>query len=296
MKYTNTLGLLGRGISYSLSPWIHTAAAHALGLPYRYQLFDVEPAVLEAFLQEFWAEGGLGLNITQPYKRVVAELVQSSDPAINTLYRNPHHVAWQSLSTDGEGFLAALDRVGGVSAFSHWVFLGNGGAVSGILDATRQLATGPQVSVLRRDPKKDGELKGVYPGVRFLPFSPTALQEILALGPCLLVQASTASVEAWGPFLPILAEFSGCCMDLAYGARCSSLFLALRDQRHPCEDGLAMLVEQARFAQKIWWDLAPSREALLAAMIEMAPQYGVQWNEYKTDIQRLQANPMPIVL
>lgn len=296
MKYANTLGLLGRSISYSLSPWIHTAAAHALKLPYRYQLFDVEPEAVAPFLREFWAEGGVGLNITQPYKRVVAKLVQSPAPAINTLYRSPRHVAWQSLSTDGEGFLCALDRVGGASAFSHWVFLGNGGAVSSILDATRQLSTLPQISLLRRDSKKDCELARVYPGVRFLPFSPAALQEILAMGPCLLVQASTASDETWSPFFLILSEFSGCYMDLAYGARCSPLFQVLQDQRQPCEDGLAMLVEQARFAQKIWWDLAPSREALLAAMIEMAPQYGVQWNEYKTDIQRLRATPMPIAL
>src|SRR3989338_1427991 len=132
MKYADTLGLLGRGISYSLSPWIQNAAVQSLELPARYRLFDLEPEAVPPFLQEFWAEGGVGLNVTQPYKRDVADQEQSTRPANNTLYREAPHVQWQSLSTDGEAFLQAVDLFWGREAFSHWVFLGNGGVVASV--------------------------------------------------------------------------------------------------------------------------------------------------------------------
>jgi shikimate dehydrogenase len=287
MKYANTLGLLGQNISYSLSPWIHHAAAQAVGVPHQYRLFDLEPEAVGPFLREFWLHGGVGLNVTQPYKREVAKWVQSSLVATNTLYRDGLGTDWRSVSTDGEGFLQALDSIWGKNSFSHWVFLGNGGVVSSILDAARCLTPCPQISIVRRDPQLDGALEGIYPGVRFFPFSPPALQEVLALGSCLLIQASTAPAATWASFSNVLDVFSGCCMDLAYGPRSSSLYFALKEQRHPCEDGLAMLLEQARIAQKFWWGRAPSREDLIAAMIEMAPQYGMQWKQYNKEIQRL---------
>ncbi len=287
MKYANTLGLLGQGISYSLSPWIHNAAAEVLGLPDRYRLFDLEPDAVAPFLQEFWAEGGVGLNVTQPYKRLVASLVRSDLAASNVLYREAASPYWKSTSTDGEGFVQALELFWGKYAFPHWVFLGNGGTVSILLDIARNLSPFPRISILRRDLQRDLELEALYPGVQFFPFEPSALAEVFTSGPCLLVQVSTAPAATWDPFFQVLGGFSGACMDLAYGSRCSSLFFALRAQRHPCEDGLAMLLEQARSAQKIWWGCTPSRGDLLAAMIDMAPQYGESCNSFIKQIQRL---------
>ena len=290
MRYSNTIGLLGQGISYSLSPWIHNAAAQSLGISHRYRLFDLEAASVGAFLDVFWREGGVGLNITQPHKQQVARAVQSQLAAVNTLFRTPSCAYWQSLSTDGEGFLHALELRGWKETFPNWVFLGNGGAVLSILAAACNLNPRPRISILRRDSQKDGAFEKVYPGTQFFPFFPQALRGLFSQGPCLLVQATTALEEIWQPFHTVGEEFSGACMELNYGARVTSFFLTLREQGHPCEDGLAMLLEQARCSQKIWWGSAPSRRSLLGAMESLAPHYRGQGGQLYLDIQRLAEN------
>ena len=48
------LGLIGCGIQYSLSPFIHRLAAAKLGLSHSYELFDLSTSELTPFLEHFF--------------------------------------------------------------------------------------------------------------------------------------------------------------------------------------------------------------------------------------------------
>ena len=104
------VGLLGKQITYSLSPVIFDISAKILKKHCSYRLYDIERSQVGLFLDYFWKNGGLGLNITTPYKRLVASLTSSSFKSVNTLYRSSN--GWCSTSTDGSGFLMALVNSG----------------------------------------------------------------------------------------------------------------------------------------------------------------------------------------
>ena len=118
-------GLLGRHLKHSYSPQIHKMLAN-----YDYQLFEIEPERLEAFLRDAMFEG---INITIPYKKAVIpycnELTESAKAigAVNTIIRRSDG-ALIGHNTDYYGF-QFLFQQSGLSAFGKKVLvLGSGGA------------------------------------------------------------------------------------------------------------------------------------------------------------------------
>ena len=100
-------GLIGSSVEESLSPAIHEYAQAKLGLSVGYKAYSLSTdSAVESFLAEFHSQGGLGLNITAPYKQHVAMLVASDLPAVNTLVRSCD--GWSGASTDAEGFARAV--------------------------------------------------------------------------------------------------------------------------------------------------------------------------------------------
>ena len=145
MTNTNTAmkryGLLGRNISYSLSPAMHNAAFKHFGIQAEYEIFDVEADNLEAFFTEYILGGKLsGLNVTVPYKVTIKEMTEKSQVrsvsiasfpqlagAVNTLKMEGSSIS--AFNTDGEGFYTSLREDLGFDPAGKDVFvLGAGGA------------------------------------------------------------------------------------------------------------------------------------------------------------------------
>jgi shikimate dehydrogenase len=61
-------GVVGHPIAHSKSPEIHELFAQQCEVDIDYKKFDVAPENFEAFIRDFFASGGLGLNITVPFK------------------------------------------------------------------------------------------------------------------------------------------------------------------------------------------------------------------------------------
>src|SRR4249919_4358053 len=86
--------LLGRGIGYSASPAMMSAAFRALGLPHTYAIRDVTPEDLPAAVAGLRASDAGGANVTKPHKAAVARLmdVVSADAeqadAVNCVVRD----------------------------------------------------------------------------------------------------------------------------------------------------------------------------------------------------------------
>jgi len=265
---TKLLGLIGRPLSHSLSPLIHNYSTATLGLNQIYVPLEVDlPSLADAkdFLNWAWRIGMVGMNVTLPYKEIFAEVLSSSLNSVNTIYRSSGF--WQGASTDGVGFQRAVERLSGPKSFNRMVMLGNGGAAIAL--ASHALLTGlcQHCHVLRRSAEKDQHwVKSLgSERVTFAAFKPETMAEILAnsKGSTLLVQATSAPLhdDDLSSFAELLVSYNGVFADIVYG-HSSALLRQAASLGIPCQDGLAMLIEQARESQRLWWGQSASYDDL----------------------------------
>lgn len=258
---TKLMGLLGCATSYTLSPAMHNHAIKLMHKDLVYVNFDLPEESVLPFLKVFWNLGGLGLNVTKPYKSLIASTLEDSDlRSVNTLARGPN--GWVGYSTDGLGFDRGLGRIGcEAKQFSKLVLLGNGGSALALVEYffTLKDTRLQSVSIIRRDPSKDCQFEKFVSSfqMEFLDWRPTNLSPVLdhAPGPdTLLVQATSAPSqgERLSDWRAALVNFSGSVVDLVYDSPSDIYFEALH-RGLKCQDGLAMLIEQARLSQEIWW-------------------------------------------
>jgi len=277
---TKIAGLVGRNISYSLSPRIHNFSIQELGLNALYLPFDLPETQLPAFLQVFAAIGGVGLSVTTPHKLPAAALVKGHKlKSINTIFRGKKH-DWEGTSTDIEGLALAMRHIGvEFLVFSRFIILGNGGVVAAIVDFLKNgFEKSPEIFILRRNENRDDIFKQNLPegfALQFRDFTPAAFDALVngAAGETLVIQATNAphaSGDVLQNFAPSLARFNGVFVDLTYG-KTTALLSKARDRGLPCQDGLPMLIEQARLAQKLWWGQAAPYQKIHDFITRQAP-------------------------
>lgn len=133
----NQYYLLGDPIAHSLSPKMHNLAFKDLGLDARY---DLLPTKLEEFpdtVARLRHENASGWNITMPGKEIMATLCDHLSTAariggsVNTVV-NRGGVLYGD-TTDGVGFVHAVERLGCSVSGKKLVLFGTGGAASAIL-------------------------------------------------------------------------------------------------------------------------------------------------------------------
>ena len=98
------LGVLGKNISYSQSPFIHKAFAQHFGIDIQYEIFDISEDPL-SFVDRFFADGGHGLNVTTPYKTSFPNFMYSP---VNLLLKSPDASKYIGKNVDADGFFEDL--------------------------------------------------------------------------------------------------------------------------------------------------------------------------------------------
>jgi len=131
------VGLIGAGISESLTPPMHEAEASALGLDYEYRILDLArlgraPEEVGSLLTEARRNGFAAMNITHPCKQLVVDMVDELQAdadhlrAANlVLFVGSRAVGY---NTDWMGFRDALVTGLAGARFDRVVQLGCGGA------------------------------------------------------------------------------------------------------------------------------------------------------------------------
>lgn len=135
--------LLAHPAGHSLSPVMHNAAFHHLGLDIHYAARDVPPEVLAETVMALRDSAVLGANVTIPHKVAVmpyldrlSETAQAIG-AVNTIVNRGGLLIGHN--TDAKGFTRALTEVGGLHLQGQViVMLGAGGAARAILYALLQ--------------------------------------------------------------------------------------------------------------------------------------------------------------
>ena len=224
-------GLLGEHLTHSYSPQIH-----ALLGDYSYELFEVAPEKLGEFLQ---AEEFDGLNVTIPYKRAVipycAELSAAAREmgSVNTLLRRPDGTLYGD-NTDLDGFRWLLARGGGIRPGEKALVLGTGGASQTVQAVLR--AAGAEVAVLSRRGESNYLTLPRHADAR------------------LVVNATPVGMYPNnGERLIDLAQLPQCrcVLDLIYNPARTRLLLDAEARGIRCENGLSMLVAQAKRAAEL---------------------------------------------
>jgi shikimate dehydrogenase len=160
------VGLVGAGITDSLSPALHEAEADRLGLRYVYQVIDLDELELGAdaigqLLSEAQRMGFRGLNVTHPCKQVVVEWLDELAPeaialgAVNTVvFRDGRTVGH---NTDLFGFRESFARGLPGAPLDRVVLIGAGGAGAAVAHALMQLGTS-RLTILDADPRRAVDL------------------------------------------------------------------------------------------------------------------------------------------
>lgn len=271
---TRLLGVLGRSIEFTLSPAINNFAARYLQVNSVFVplLLDA-PAALADTLHFLQSSNFDGLNVTTPYKRRVAELLQSDVPSVNLVYRAADN-SLQATSTDGAGFWQALRHTHCQRERLQTVtMLGNGGACAALLHFfCQQKLPLQKITILRRNPAHDENLAQIndrrYQLV-FADFTPEQLRASIIADSSQQLLIQTTSAPQHGDdlqrFCAALTNFQGTLVDLVYDCP-SALYHSARARNLPCQDGLPMLIEQARLGQEKWWGKCAPYDKIYACL------------------------------
>ncbi len=274
---TKVLGLIGKDTNYTLSPYIHNSSIKELGLNYVYLNFQLDEPDLKNFLNTFYAIGGVGLNVTKPYKVVIKDYCQASGlNSINTLSRGVDQGEWHAHSTDGEGFIRGLQRLEtSLDQYENVFLIGAGGAALAIITSFLQTKnTIKRVFTMTRSKEKFEEFRSHFKNSK-ISFEHVdwnsqgfinALQK-LNTSNTLMIQASSAPSKSDNlvEFVPGFSSFSGTFIDLIY-KQPSQLYFEALNRGLKTQDGLPMLIEQARLSQEIWWGKSASYESIAKAL------------------------------
>ncbi|WP_041367036.1 shikimate dehydrogenase [Natranaerobius thermophilus] len=110
------LALIGNPVGHSLSPVMHNAAFHEMGLNWCYHAFNVESIQLAEAIHGLKALNFNGGNVTSPYKEQVIPYLDNLTweakiaGAVNTLILDDLEGSITGDNTDGDGFVTYLEK------------------------------------------------------------------------------------------------------------------------------------------------------------------------------------------
>ena len=262
--------VVGNPIAHSRSPEIHAAFARqtAQAISYDRLLVPTEPAdAFDRAVGEFAAAGGLGVNVTLPFKeRAFAYAARHSERAllagaVNTLAFREGGVYGDN--TDGAGLVADLQGRLGISlAGKSVLLLGAGGAARGVLISLMQAGVA-ELTVANRTLARAQALVAQFnesAPVREARLRPSAAVALhAAQGADLVINATSSGVLNAGLRLPPnLFRTCALAYDCVYGPQPTAFMeQALEGGARQVSDGLGMLVEQAAESFLIWRGVRP---------------------------------------
>ena len=218
-------GLLGRTLSHSFSPRIHSALGNT-----NYELFEREPSQL----QEFFADPELqGINITIPYKVNALEACDVVDPrverigCVNTMVRKDGK--WHGYNTDYDGFVFTLQHAGIDVSGKECIILGDGASSATVHVALEDLGAKNIVHLSRKTAPFYGDAPNYY----------ETAQIIINCTPIGMYPHNPANLIDITQF----SKLEGV-VDLIYNPRRTILLLQAEMMEIPHCDGLPFLVTQ----------------------------------------------------
>lgn len=243
-------GLLGRTLGHSYSPLIHQRLANI-----EYHLFEREPDEIESFFRSgTWR----GVNVTIPYKRDAAALVDELTPVarrlgnVNTVTRQPDGTLLGD-NTDYAGFRALVTSLHiDLSNKAALVLGGTGGAGTTCMTVLEDLGA-KAVAVSRRGPVTYDDLYAYADAALIVNATPVGMYPACP--------ASPVSLDAFSGLKGVI--------DIIYNPARTALMMEAERRGIPTVGGLLMLVAQAAAADEHFCGVRPAWDAVRSLTDEL---------------------------
>lgn len=229
-------GLLGKKLSHSYSPEIHKMLGR-----YKYDLFEKEEHEIESFFKNSTWDS---INVTIPYKKTVIPYLDSlSDTAkktgsVNTIIRDLDGKLYGD-NTDVYGFCELLRHSGISVSNKKTLILGSGGASASIYAALEKLNAAPVV-ISRTGENNYNNLERHYDAEIIVNATPVGMYPNAGVSPL------------------DLSVFPHCVgvLDAIYNPARTALLMQAEELGIPFENGLYMLVAQAKRSSELFTGIA----------------------------------------
>lgn len=269
------VGLIGEGISASLTPAMHEVEARELGLDYEYRVLDLielrRPASdVEAMLRDAQSSDFAAVNITYPCKQLVLDMVDDLHPdaahlrAVNlVVFDDGRRIGY---NTDWMGYRDALTAGLRGASLDRVVQIGCGGA--GAATAYALLSEGARrVDLSDADPARSTELaarmRELFPGRNIgtlatgdLPAAISAASGVVHATPLGMFHHPGIAFD-----LDLLAE-GAWVSDIVYRPLETQLIRGASERGHQVLDGGRMAVGQAFASLQIITGMEPDRDRM----------------------------------
>ncbi len=240
--------VVGKDVSRSLSPQIHSFLSSRLGYALSYDKVTVPEAEFESRIEELLLKYD-GLNLTIPYKITVIPHLDKicgdakTFGAVNTVLSSDK----SGHNTDGLGFMRMLELADITVTGKRVLLVGAGGA--GRSSAIKLASAGASVSVYSRRYESTQSLVVTCPSI-------TPLRALEPASYDLIVNATGVGMHKTVGSSPVSEEIIKNCSaaaDLIYDPEESEFLRVAKSLGKRTVNGKAMLFFQAYFAECVWF-------------------------------------------
>ncbi len=263
--------VMGNPVNHSKSPRLHMMFAHQFAHRIEYIAIQVDPGGFAQAVDQFRANGGLGLNITVPFKQEAFHLADNMSEraqlagAVNTLKFEADGRVFGD-NTDGAGLVHDLTHNLGITLKNkHILVLGAGGAVRGVLaPLLKQRPAG--MAIANRTVSKAMDLAQEFAShgqIEVLGFDTLRGKHF-----DMVINGTAASLKGEVPPLPeTLFARGALAYDMMYADKPTPFMeWAILHGADHVADGLGMLVEQAAESYLIWRGVRPQTRDVIGKL------------------------------
>lgn len=273
-KSIKRFGVIGNPIAQSRSPFIHHEFGRQTGIKLQYEAILAPLDGFAATVNAFFEEGGLGLNVTVPFKEQACRLAGERlserarmAGAANTLWMCDGQL--HACNTDGIGLLGDLARLGHAPTEQRVLMVGAGGAARGVMLPLLKAGCA-QLRIVNRTPERAWalcrQLTDAMP--EWAPRLQAGGLDDAAGQWDIVINATSSSLSHTPPDLPNGLYADGAlAYDMVYGAQPTAFMDQARKQgAAQVADGIGMLVGQAAASFAIWHGATPDVEPVLRSL------------------------------
>lgn len=267
-------GVIGNPVAHSRSPAIHEAFGRQVGIALTYERICAPLDGFAATVEDFFAQGGAGLNVTVPFKEQAFQLAKdglseraATAGAVNTLWMEAGRL--RACNTDGVGLLRDITRLGHAPKDKAVLLVGAGGAARGVVFPLLEAGCARLHIVNRTATKAEALRQHIVDHAPQTAGRVTAGGLDQAKGPWdIVINGTSSSLGSAPPALPAHLYASGA---LGYDMFYATAPTAFMQQAHAdgattVADGLGMLVGQAAASFAIWHGCEPDAGPVLEAL------------------------------
>lgn len=269
---TTKVGAIGWPLTYSLSPVMHNAAFQALGMDWHYDLMPIPSDILRLGLIEPQRHGYIGLHVTIPHKEAVIRFIKPDEivravGAANTIDLRDN----SATNTDVIGLIDDLKAHDIPLSGANVLILGAGGAArAAVFGLARE---GASVTVVNRTMERAQLMLAnltISAGIKNA--HAKTLDEALESPVDLIINCTSAGLyphideSPWIEGLPIPRGVT--VYDMVYRPSVTAFMRQAESAGGRAIGGMGMLARQGAAAFKLWTDVDPPLEVMLAALRE----------------------------